>query len=192
MSKVKINPSTLLAPLPVALVSCGSIEKPNCLTVAWTGIVNSKPPMTYISVRQERFSHSIINESREFVINIPSSDLVRKVDSCGVISGKNTDKFKKFELTACRSEIVASPQIQECPLSIECKVTEVIPLPSHDLFLAQIVSISADSELIDEKGALHTERGHLISYIHGGYYTIGKRIGTFGFSVKKKKKTARK
>ena len=184
MEKVQWKPGTLLAPVPAVLVSCGTMEKPTALTVAWTGIICSDPAKTYISVRPERNSYNIIRESGEFVINMMPSTLVRSVDYCGIKSGKNEDKLAKMKLYPHESNVVAAPQIAQAPISIECRVTEVLPQGSHDMFIAQIMSVNIAKDLIDEKGKLHMEKAGLMAYAHGTYYALGKKIGSFGFSVK--------
>lgn len=188
MSKIKLAPGTLTAPVPPTLVSCGTLEAPNTFTVGWTGIINTKPPMTYISVRPSRFSYELITNSGEFVINLPSSNLVRTVDSCGVKSGRDIDKFKTFGITAEESFNVSAPSIAECPVSIECKVKQIIPLGTHDMFISDIVGISVKEDLINKNGRLCLDRAGLMAYIHGEYFTIGKKIGSFGYSVKKSSK----
>jgi flavin reductase (DIM6/NTAB) family NADH-FMN oxidoreductase RutF len=180
--------SVITAPLPPALVSCGSCEKPNVLTVAWTGVLCTRPPVTYISLRPERYSYALIKESGEFVINLPADTLVRAVDLCGVKSGRDTDKFALTGLTAVPSFNISAPAIAECPVSIECKVREIIPLGSHDMFMADIVGVDAAKELIDEKGRLALEKAGLLAYAHGAYFSLGKQLGTFGYSVRKKQK----
>ena len=187
MSKVAWKGGALLAPVPAVMVSCGTMEKPNVLTVAWTGIVNSTPPKTYISVRSSRYSYEIIKESREFVINLTPSDLVRACDSCGVLTGAKVDKFKKFGLVKEKGQEVEAPLIGQSPLSLECRVTDVIPMGSHDMFLADIVAVDIDETLIDEDGKLHLDRAKLTAYAHGEYFALGKKIGSFGISVKKKR-----
>ena len=184
MAKLQWKPGTLLAPAPPALVSCGTMEAHNVLTAAWTGIVNSEPPMTYVSIRPQRHSHGIISETREFVINLPCEAIARATDLCGVKSGRDVDKFELAGLTAEPSNLVAAPGIAECPISLECKVREVYKLGSHDMFLADIVAV--DPKYVDEKGALHMEKANLLAYAHGSYYGLGKQLGTFGFSVRKK------
>lgn len=186
MAKVTWNPGAILAPLPAALVSCGSVEKPNVLTIAWTGIICSKPPRTYISVRPERFSHHIIKENGEFVINLPPESLAREVDTCGVKSGKDTDKFALCKLTAEPAQKVSAPTIAQCPISIECKVFEVKELGSHDMFMADIVAVNVDPAYLDKDGRLMIEKCNLLSYAHGTYFAPGDRLGTFGYSVRKK------
>ena len=186
MAKLQWKPGTLLAPAPPALVSCGTMEEHNVLTAAWTGIVNSEPPMTYVSIRPQRHSHSIIKEKGEFVINLPTEAIVKATDLCGVKSGRDVDKFALAGLTAEPSNLVAAPGIAECPISLECKVREVTHLGSHDMFLADIVAVDVDPKYVDEKGALHMEKAGLLAYAHGAYFGLGKQLGTFGFSVQKK------
>ena len=186
MAKLQWKPGTLLAPAPPALVSCGTMEEHNVLTAAWTGIVNSEPPMTYVSIRPQRHSHSIIKEKGEFVINLPTEAIVKATDLCGVKSGRDVDKFALAGLTAEPSNLVAAPGIAECPISLECKVREVTHLGSHDMFLADIVAVDVEPKYVDEKGALHMEKAGLLAYAHGAYFGLGKQLGTFGFSVRKK------
>ena len=186
MAKLQWKPGTLLAPAPPALVSCGTMEEHNVLTAAWTGIVNSEPPMTYVSIRPQRHSHSIIKEKGEFVTNLPTEAIVKATDLCGVKSGRDVDKFALAGLTAEPSNLVAAPGIAECPISLECKVREVTSLGSHDMFLADIVAVDVDPKYVDEKGALHMEKAGLLAYAHGAYFGLGKQLGTFGFSVRKK------
>ena len=186
MAKLQWKPGTLLAPAPPALVSCGTMEAHNVLTAAWTGIVNSEPPMTYVSIRPERYSHHMILERGEFVINLPTQAIVRATDLCGVKSGRDGDKFALAGLTAEPSTLVAAPGIGECPVSLECRVREVLHLGSHDMFLSDIVAVDVDPGYVDEKGALHLEKAGLLAYAHGGYYGLGRQLGTFGFSVRKK------
>ena len=185
MSKVSLKSGALLAPLPVVLVGCGTVEKPNALTVAWTGIVNSDPPMTYVSVRPSRYSHRLIEESGEFTINLPSGNMTRTLDSCGVLTGAKVDKFKKFSLEAVKGTKVEAPIIANCPVSLECKVSQKLSLGSHDMFLATIEAVIVDEELIDEKGKLRLDKAHLVCYSHGDYIALGKKIGSFGYSVRK-------
>ena len=186
MAKLQWKPGTLLAPAPPALVSCGTMEAHNVLTAAWTGIVCSEPPMTYVSIRPERYSHHMILELGGFVINLPTQAIVRATDLCGVKSGRDGDKFALAGLTAEPSALVAAPGIGECPVSLECRVREVLHLGSHDMFLSDIVAVDVDPGYVDEKGALHLEKAGLLAYAHGGYYGLGRQLGTFGFSVRKK------
>lgn len=186
MKKVKWKGGTLLAPVPPVMVTCGDMEKSNIITVAWTGIINSDPPKTYISVRPSRHSYGIIKERGEFVINLTPSRLVRSADWCGVYSGKNVDKFEKCKLNREEANEVSAPLISECPVALECKVSDIVHLGTHDMFIADIVAVDIEEELIDEKGKLHLERAGLAAYAHGDYFALGKKIGSFGFSVKKK------
>ena len=178
--------SALLAPVPPALVSCGTLDKPNALTIAWTGIINTQPPKTYISVRPERFSYNLIKDSGEFVINLPTEKIVRAVDYCGCRSGEKEDKLAKCGLTVMESVKVSAPQIAQSPVSLECKVTQIVKLGTHDMFLADIVGVNVDESLLDEKGKLHLSKAGLCTYAHGEYFALGKNIGDFGFSVRKK------
>ena len=188
MSKINWRGGALIAPVPPVMVSCGTADVPNIITIAWTGIINTIPPKTYISVRPKRHSYNIIKDSGEFVINLTPSSLVRSADYCGIYTGAKVDKFKKCGLTPAPSKEVSCVSIEECPLSLECRVTDIIPLGTHDMFLADIVSVSVDESLIDEKGALHLDRAHLAAFAHGEYFELGKKLGNFGFSVKKNKK----
>ena len=186
--RILLQPSTLLAPAPAALVSVRCGEEENLLTVAWCGIVNSHPPMTYISVRPSRFTHAILTETGEFVINLPRARDARLVDYCGIYTGAKVNKFEKCGFHESESREVGAPGIAECPISLECRVTEVKPLGSHDCFIAEIVAVTADEELFDASGKLHMERADLLAYAHGAYYTLGREVGHFGFSAAKKKK----
>lgn len=187
--KISLNPGTLLGPLPPALVSLGTFEKPNIITIAWTGIINSKPPMTYISVRPERYSHKLLLEKGEFVINLPSASLAKRVDLCGMKTGSKGDKFKICGFNKLKAENLSDcPVIYDCPVNLECKVTEVKKLGSHDMFFAEIVGITVDEELVDDKGRVDLKKADLLAYLHGEYRATGRKIGDFGFSVKKKTK----
>ncbi len=188
MGRKTFRGGTLLAPLPPALVSCAAGDRTNLITVAWTGIVSTVPPRTYISLRPTRFSHALISESRAFVINLPTAELVRAVDFCGMYTGAKVDKFARCGLHAVPSEAVACPTLAESPLSLECRVFDVLHLGSHDMFLADIVAMTAEERLLSEDGKLHLERADLCAYAHGEYFALGKRIGKFGFSAVKKKK----
>ena len=186
MSKVVWKPGTLLAPVPAVMVSCGTMEKSNIITIAWTGIVNSDPAMTYISVRPSRYSYDLIRESGEFVINLTNDKLIRATDLCGVRSGRDGDKFQLAKLTKEPASQLACPMIAESPISLECRGKQVLPLGSHDMFLAEIVAVNVDESLLDEKGKLHLSRAGLMSYSHGEYFGQGRRLGSFGCSVRKK------
>jgi len=186
MAKTELNPGALLSPLPAVLVSCGSAEEHNVFTVAWTGILCSHPPKTYVSIRPERHSHGMISRAREFVINIPPAVLARAVDLCGVKSGRDGDKFALAGLTAEESRRVSAPSVAECPISIECRVTDIVPLGSHDMFMADIAAVCVDEALMNKNGKLEIERCSPLAYAHGTYYRLGEALGTFGFSVRKK------
>lgn len=184
--------SVITSPLPPTLVTCGTVEKPNVFTVAWTGIVNTQPPVTYISVRPERYSYELIKESGEFVINLPTQELVRAVDYCGVKSGRNTDKFADMGLTAEKAAEVSAPILVQSPVNIECNVRDIIRLGTHDMFLADIVKLDVAKELLDENGRLALDKAGLLAYAHGEYFALGKKLGSFGYSVRKKKKSNKK
>ncbi len=192
MAKQTWKGSTLLNPTPSVLVSCGTVEKPNMLTVGWTGIVCTRPPRTYISVRPSRHSYGLIKESGEFVINLTTAEMLEAVDKCGVYTGKNRDKFALCSLTAEQSSTVNAPSIAESPISIECKVFETVPLGSHDMFLADITAVRVDESLLDENGALSLEASRLLAYSHGKYYELKKPLASLGFAVKKKHKGAKR
>lgn len=191
MSKVQWKGGTFIYPIPAVMVSCGTMEESNIITVAWTGILNTNPAMCYISVRPERYSHNIIKENGEFAINLTSRQLAYATDWCGVKSGRDVDKFKEMKLTKEKANIISVPLIKESPVSVECKVKEIVPLGSHDMFVAEIVAIDADEKYIDEKGAFDISKCDLIAYANGGYYPLEKKIGKFGYSVQKKSKTAK-
>ncbi|MDO4486536.1 MAG: flavin reductase family protein [Bacillota bacterium] len=186
MSKIEFKPGTMLNPVPAVMVSCGDGEVSNIITIAWTGIINSDPPMTYISVRKERYSYDIIRKTGEFVINLTTEQLACATDFCGVKSGRDVDKFREQKLTRSRSRAVSCPSIEESPVNIECKVREVKELGSHDMFIADIVSVSVDEKLMDENGRLCLDEAGLIAYNHGHYYALkSAELGKFGYSVMK-------
>lgn len=187
MSKTIWKPGNFIYPLPVVMVSCGNMENSNIITVAWTGIVNTEKPMCYISVRKERYSHNIIKNTKEFAINLTTKSLAYATDWCGVKTGAKVDKFKEMHLTKEKANFVKCPLIKESPVSIECKVKEIKEMGSHDMFIAEILSIDADEKYIDEKGAFDIEKCDLIAYANGKYFALGKQIGKFGYSVQKKK-----
>ena len=178
--------STLLNPEPPVLVSCGSPEKPNLITVGWCGTICTQPPMVSISVRPERYSHHLIQESGEFVINLPTESLTRAVDWCGVKSGRDVDKFAAMLLSALPASQLGTVLLEQSPVNLECKVTQCIALGSHDLFLAEVVAVDVDESLLDETGKLCLNRAKLIVYSHGDYLALGRRLGRFGYSVRKK------
>ncbi len=191
-SKQSWKGSVLTAPVPPVLVSCGTADKPNVLTIAWTGTLCTQPPVTYISVRKERYSYGLIKESGEFVINLPTAELARAVDLCGVKSGRDIDKFALTGLTAGEAFEVKAPIIVQSPVNLECRVREIVPLGTHDMFIADIVRTDAAEELLDEKGRLALEKAGLLAYAHGDYFALGKKLGSFGFSVKKPNKKKKK
>lgn len=181
-----MKPGNMLNPAPVAMVSCGTPDDGfNIITVAWTGTVCSDPPMCYISVRHERHSYSIIKELGEFVINLATEDIARQTDWCGVRSGRQYDKFTEMNLTPLSAQKVKAPLIAESPVNLECVVKQVVPLGSHDMFLAEVVAVNVDKRLIDDKDTLRLDKAKLICYSHGHYYSLGKILGKFGFSVQK-------
>lgn len=187
MAKVNWKGGALLAPVPPVMVSCGDMENSNIITVGWTGIINTVPPKTYISIRKSRHSYGIIKERGEFVINLTPTNLVRQADFCGIYTGKKVDKFKRCGFTKAQAQSVSCPLINETPLSLECKVFDIIELGTHDMFLADIVGVDVDESIIDKSGKLRLDKANLTAYAHGEYFELGKRIGTFGFSAAKKK-----
>ena len=192
MSKVTWKSGTFLYPLPAVMVSCGNMEKSNIITVAWTGILNTNSAMVYISVRPTRYSYNLIKESGEFVINLTTKDLAYATDWCGVKTGAKVDKFAEMHLTKEKAKFVKCPMIKESPVSVECKVKEIKELGSHHMFVAEVLAINADEKYIDEKGAFDISKCDLIAYSNGNYYSLGKKIGRFGFSVQKNKKKKKK
>lgn len=191
-SKITWKGGALLAPVPPVMVTCGNMESSNIITIAWTGIVNTHPPMTYISVRPSRHSYEMIKESGEFAINLVPRELVRKADFCGIYTGKKVDKFERCGFTKQMASAVSCPLIEESPMSLECKVKQIIPLGTHDMFLAEIVAVDIAPELIDEKGKLRLERARLTAFAHGEYFEVGRKIDDFGCSVKAKKSKGKK
>ena len=187
--KTDWKPGTLIYPVPAVMVSCGSSpDEYNIITVSWTGTICTDPAMCYISVRPGRHSYDIIKKNMEFVINLTNKDMAFATDWCGVRSGKEYDKFAETKLTPSKASIVAAPVIDESPLSIECKVKEIVSLGTHDMFIADVVNIRADEKYIDpETGAFDMEKAGLLAYVHGKYYELGEFVGKFGWSVKKEK-----
>ena len=191
--KRTIKPSTLLYPLPAVLVTGGDMENSTVMTAAWTGIVNSEPPMTYVSIRPERYSYSKVRENMEFVINVTTAELADKVDYAGCVSGRKEDKFKKLGLDKEPADIVKAPLIAQCPVNLECCVTETIELGSHTMFLAKIVAVHVDEALFDSKDRICLEKAGLLAYVHGSYHAVTPRkLGTFGYSVMKTKTKKKK
>lgn len=189
-SHVSWKPGTLIYPLPAVLISCGnSPDNYNLLTISWVGTICTNPPMCYISVRPERHSYKIIKETGEFVINLTNEDMAFATDWCGVKSGKDFNKYDEMKLTPIKGEMVNAPIIKESPLCIECRVKEIIPLGSHDMFIAEVVNVQANTKFIDpETDTFDLAKAKLIAYSHGHYYKLGEEIGKFGWTVKKKKK----
>ena len=186
MSKISWKPGTMVYPIPAVLVSCGTMEKPNIITVAWTGTINSEPAMTYISIRPERYSYDIIKKTGEFVINLTTKDLAYATDYAGVTSGKNVDKVDKLGLNLEKSNNIQAPMIKESPVSIECKVKEIKELGSHHMFIAEVLSVNIDDTYLNENGRFDMQKCNMLAYSHGEYYVLGEKIGKFGYSVKKK------
>ena len=185
--KVMWKPGNMLYPVPAVMVSCQKEgQRPNIITVAWVGTVCSSPAMVSISVREERYSYGILKETGEFVINLVTKDLVRAADYCGVRCGRDVDKFREMGLTPEPMEHVRAPGILESPVNLECRVTQRLELGSHDMFLAQVLGVSVDGRYMDEKGKFHLNDAGLVSYSHGEYFELGKRLGSFGWSVRKK------
>lgn len=182
------KPGNMLYPLPAVMVSCALAgERPNIITVAWTGTVCSSPAMVSISVRPERHSYHMIRETGEFVINLTTEELVRAADYCGVRSGRDVDKFEEMRLTPLKASQVAAPLIGESPVNIECRVEQVLGLGSHHMFLASVLAVDVDESWMNEKGKLELNKAGLAVYSHGEYFALGKRLGTFGYSVKRRK-----
>jgi flavin reductase (DIM6/NTAB) family NADH-FMN oxidoreductase RutF len=188
MSKISFKPGNMLYPLPVVMVSVTDGKgNDNIITVAWVGTVCTNPPMVSISVRPERYSHHMIEDTGEFVINLTTSELAFATDYCGVKSGKDVDKWKEMNLTKLPSEIVKAPSIAESPVNIECKVSSVEHLGSHDMFIANVVAVRVDDKYMDEKGTFRLSYANPIVYSHGEYYNMGEKLGKFGYSVQKGK-----
>lgn len=187
MEKEYWKPGNMLYPIPAVMVSCGRMDqKPNIITIAWTGTVCSSPAMVSISIRKERYSYDLIKENKEFVINLVTRDLVRQADYCGVKSGREVDKFDQMKLTPMKAQKVSAPLIMESPVNLKCIVKDILPLGSHDMFLAEVVNVAIDKKLMDDKGRFHLNKSGLIVYSHGEYYGLGELLGKFGYSVKKK------
>lgn len=189
MSKVFWNGGTVLAPVPPVLVSCGDMQNFNILTIGWTGIINTHPPMTYISVRPSRYSYQMILEKKQFVINLTTSSMCKEVDFCGVRSGKDINKVEKCGFHISKATKIDVPIIEESPVSLECVVKNISELGTHTMFISEIVGIDIDEKYIDSKGKLNLQQSGLMAYSHGEYFALGRKLGDFGFSVRKKKKS---
>ncbi len=185
MARKNFKAGALTAPLPPVMVTVGDMESSNIITIGWTGILSTIPPRTYISVRPERHSYKMLKASGEFVINLTTKDQARVVDYVGIYTGAKVDKFKECKLTKTESKEVSAPTIAECPLALECRVVEVIPMGTHDVFIADIVSVSCDDSIMDETGKIRFDKAGLLAYAHGEYYALGEKVGKFGFSTKK-------
>ena len=191
MAKISFKPGNMLYPLPAVLVSVADSKgNTNLITVAWAGTICTNPPMLSISVRPNRFSHHMIEETGEFVVNLTTKELVYATDYCGVKSGRDVDKWKEAKLTPVASEVVKAPCIKESPVNIECRVTQVDRLGSHDLFLAEVAAVHVDDAYMDEHGAFHLSQAQPIVYCHGEYFDLGRKLGKFGYSVKKRRDAA--
>lgn len=189
MAKTYWKPGTIIYPLPAVLVSCGeNPEEYNMITIAWTGTINSDPPMCYISVRPGRHSYEIIKRTGEFVINLTTEKLAKATDWAGCRSGRKYDKWKELNLTAAPAKVVKAPIIEESPVNIECRVKDIVELGSHHMFISEVVSVSVDDEFLNEKQAFSFSKANPLVYSHGHYFGLGKKIGKFGWSVEKKKK----
>lgn len=188
MAKQHWKGSVLLAPVPPTLVSCGTMESHNVLTVAWTGVLATHPPMTYISVRPTRHSYGILMEQREFVINLTTSAMMKETDFCGVRSGKDVDKFRVCHFTPEPAQTVQAPLIAECPVNLECKVTATQEMGTHTVFFAEITGVNVEETYLDSKGKLNLQQCGLMAYAHGEYFALGRKLGNFGDSVRKRKK----
>lgn len=185
MARKSFKAGALTAPLPPVMVTVGDMESSNIITIGWTGILSTIPPRTYISVRPERYSYKILKDKREFVINLTTVSQARAVDYAGIYTGAKVDKFKECGLTKTPSKEVSAPTILECPFALECRVVEIIPMGTHDVFIADIVSVSADESIIDEAGKIRFDKAGLMAYAHGEYFALGEKLGSFGFSTKK-------
>ena len=193
MSKTSFKPGNMIYPLPAVMVSCGDIDSDsNILTVAWTGTICTNPPMAYISVRPERHSYDMIKNSGEFVINLTNEQLIKATDFCGVRSGRYVDKWKECRLTKAKADTVKCPLIDEAPVNIECKVKEIRELGSHHMFIADVTAVHADDKYMDANNSFHLNDSNLLAYSHGAYFELGRQLGTFGYSVRKKKTDRKK
>lgn len=188
MSKINFKPGNMLYPLPAVMVTCGDIRREsNIVTVAWTGTLCTNPPMVYIALRPERHSYKLIRDSGEFVINLTTRQLVQATDYCGVRSGRDHNKWKDCHLTPEPADTVKCPLIKESPVNIECRVQQILTPGSHHVFIADVTAVHVEERYLDEKNSLHLDRAGLIAYSHGNYFDLGKALGSFGYSVRKKK-----
>ena len=193
MEKQSWKPGNMLYPVPAVMVSCQRPgEKPNIITIAWAGTVCTNPPMVSISVRPERYSYSILRDTKEFVLNLTTCELAKATDYCGVRSGRDVDKYREMHLTPLQSQQIQAPGIAESPVNIECKVKQILELGSHHLFLAEVLGVTVDETYLDEKGTFRLNQADLVAYCHGQYRTLGESIGSFGYSVRKKESKSKR
>ena len=192
MSRQNWKGSVLIAPVPPTMVTSAHDGKQNVFTVAWTGVLNTQPPKTYISVRPERYSYELIKNSGEFVINLTTTSMVKNADRCGTYSGKHVDKFKKYSIETVPAQNVSAPILKDSPVALECKVTDIVEMGTHHMFMADIVGVSVDEQYLDANGKLCLQKANLAAYAHGEYYALGKKLGAFGFSVQKRSTKERK
>lgn len=185
MARIDLKAGALTAPLPPVLVTVRSGGKSNIITIGWTGILATNPPKTYISVRPSRHSYEMLRESREFVINLAPASLSVAVDYCGIYTGAKVDKFEKCAFTERESREVSAPTIAECPIALECRVSDILPMGTHDVFMADIVSVSVDESIVDKNGKIRYDKADLLAYVHGEYFRLGDKVGKFGFSTDK-------
>lgn len=186
MAKIEIKAGTLLAPLPAVMVTVGDMQNSNIITIAWTGVVCSNPPRVYVSIRPDRHSFEILKNRGEFVINLTSAELLPSCDYCGIRSGRDEDKFAEMKLTKVAASHISPPLIAESPINLECKVFDVLNLGSPYMFLADVVAVHANEEIITDEGKLDYAMAHLVNYQHGEYYATGKHLGRFGFAAQRK------
>jgi flavin reductase (DIM6/NTAB) family NADH-FMN oxidoreductase RutF len=193
MSKLTWKPGTMVYPVPAVMVSCGkSQELYNIITIAWTGTICTDPALAYISIRRSRYSYDLIKDAGGFVINLTTKSLVKATDYCGVVSGRDVNKFEKMNLTAIPATHVKAPMIDQSPINIECSLKDIIELGTHDMFIGEVKAVHADEKYLDETGRFRLDLAQPIAYSHGSYYTLGDKLGTFGYSVKKHKKVKSK
>jgi flavin reductase (DIM6/NTAB) family NADH-FMN oxidoreductase RutF len=185
MAKVTLDPGTYLYPVPAVMVTCGPLDKPNIITLAWVGTVCSNPPMVGISIRPSRYSHGLVKQHGEFAVNLPTVDLAQVTDYCGTVSGRKVDKFSQTGLTPVPARVIATAIIAECPVNIECRVAQVVSLGSHDLFLGEVVAVQADQEVLHGRGDIDLARAKPLAYGSARYWSLGQMLGTHGYSAKK-------
>jgi flavin reductase (DIM6/NTAB) family NADH-FMN oxidoreductase RutF len=185
MAKVSLKPGTYLYPIPAVMVTCGPLDKPNIITLAWVGTVCSDPPMIGISIRPSRYSHGLVKQYREFAVNLPNAELVHATDHCGVVSGRRVDKFAQTGLTPMPAKAIATAIIAECPVNIECRVAQVLPLGSHDLFLGEIVAVQADEAVLNDQRQIDLTQAEPLAYGSACYWSLGQLLATHGYSARK-------